>query len=315
MKKIIYILSAAAVILLLAAGAYAYFLYDEAQETVDEEMHAELERENTEQREMDVEVDADEPDPASFLLLGLDAEDTADGLADAIIVVTIHPEEDTMKMLSLPRDTMVEIPGYGEDKINHAYGFGGADLIVETVENYLDIPLDHYISINMDGFEEMVDAIDGVTVENEFAFETNDYSFEEGEIELDGERALAYARMRDEDDRGDIGRNDRQRQIINAMIEEGAELSSLANAPELMSAFGSHVNTSLDFNKITAIQQDYASARYNQTVLEFDIDLNEDGEIIDNIWYLQVPEEERQRVSDAFRTHLELDTNESGSSS
>jgi polyisoprenyl-teichoic acid--peptidoglycan teichoic acid transferase len=301
MKKLLYILGTLFLLLLLAGGGYAYYLYDSVQGTIDSEMHVELERDQSEERE--TELDMDNEDPVSFLLLGVDAEDSKQGLTDTMMVVTVNPARDSMRMVSLPRDTRVEIPGYGEDKINHAYGLGGADLALDTVEKYLDLPLDYFVTINMEGFEEMVDAVGGVPVENDFAFEQNDIFFPEGDVYLDGERALAYSRMRKEDPDGDLGRNARQRQVVNALIDEGAQLSSVTRAEELLDVLGSNILTNLDFDKMMKLQQHYASARHNQETLE----IEGDGERIDGIWYLMVQEEERERISADLREHLELE--------
>lgn len=301
MKKPLYILGTLFLLLLLAGGGYAYYLYDSVQGTIDSEMHVELERDQSEERE--TELDMDNQEPVSFLLLGVDAEDSKQGLTDTMMVVTVNPARDSMRMVSLPRDTRVEIPGYGLDKINHAYGLGGADLALDTVEKYLDLPLDYFVTINMEGFEEMVDAVGGVPVENDFAFEQNEFFFPEGDVYLDGEKALAYSRMRKEDPDGDLGRNARQRQVVNALIDEGAQLSSVARSEELLDVLGSNVLTNLDFDKMVKLQQHYASARHNQETLE----IEGDGERIDGIWYLMVSEEERERISSDLREHLELE--------
>jgi polyisoprenyl-teichoic acid--peptidoglycan teichoic acid transferase len=245
----------------------------------------------------------DNREPLSFLLLGVDAEEAAQGLADTIMVITVNPEDDSMKMVSLPRDLRLTIPGRSNpDKINHSYGYGGPDLIMDTVENYLDIPLDYFVTVNMNGFEEIIDALGGVEVENSFAFEQNEFFFEEGEHELNGEEALAYARMRKEDPDGDIGRNSRQRQIVNSMIEEGAQLSSLGNAQDLLDALGNNVLTNLDFEKMRKLQQNYASARHDQETLELEVE----NERIDGLWYILVEDEERERISEELKYHLEI---------
>jgi polyisoprenyl-teichoic acid--peptidoglycan teichoic acid transferase len=301
MKKLLYTFGALFALLLLAGAGYAYYLYDSVQETVDSEMHVELERDRDKEDESEEEMDNLEP--LSFLLLGVDAEDSTSGLADTIMVVTVNPEDDSLKMVSLPRDLRVNIPGQETpDKINHSYGYGGPDLIMDTVENYLDIPLDYFVTVNMEGFEEIIDALGGVTVENSFAFEQNEFYFEEGEHELSGEEALAYARMRKEDPDGDIGRNSRQREIVNSMINEGAQLSSIGNAQGLLNALGNNVLTNLDFEKMRKLQQNYASARHDQETLQFDYE----NERIDGLWFVLMEDEERQRLSEELRYHLDI---------
>lgn len=121
------------------------------------------------------------------------------------MVATFNPSDQTMKLLSIPRDTRVKIGDLGyKDKINHSYSEGGKELTIETVEGFLDIPIDYFVTVNFDGFISIVDLLGGVTVDVPFDF--NDinakwerFYFTEGEMELDGEEALVYARMRKKD--------------------------------------------------------------------------------------------------------------------
>lgn len=125
-----------------------------------------------------------------------------------------------MKIISIPRDSYTEIIGKGKkDKINHAYAFGGINMAVKTVENFLDIPIDHYIEVNMEGFKDIVDAVGGIEVNNDMEFKYGEH-FNKGEIHLNGDQALLYSRMRYNDPRGDFGRQMRQRQVIQAVIKK-----------------------------------------------------------------------------------------------
>ncbi|PYZ92570.1 LytR family transcriptional regulator [Salipaludibacillus keqinensis] len=302
MRKALIIIGSVLLLFIVAVGGYGFYLYKSVQSTVNSDMHAGLEREKSEKREL--EVDMDDREPVSFLLLGIDAEDSTSGRTDTMMVITVNPEDESMRMVSLPRDTRMEIVGRGvEDKVNHAYAFGGADMAVATVENYFDIPIDYFLTVNMEGFKDMVDAVGGVAVNNSFSFNQSGYEFNEGELFLDGDEALAYARMRQEDSRGDLGRNERQRQIVNGMIREGASLSSITRAESILDAMGSNMLTNLTFDKMIKLQQNYADARHSQETME----MTGDGQRIDGIWYLIVPDEERNRISSELRAHLGVD--------
>src|SRR5690606_29541403 len=105
--------------------------------------------------------------------------------------------------------------------------YGGKRMTIETVEQFLDIPIDYYATVNFEAFKNIVDVLGGITVDVPFDFQQNSddrvaekLQFYEGEMELDGRYALAYARMRMEDPRGDIGRNERQQQVIEAIIDK-----------------------------------------------------------------------------------------------
>ncbi|MBU9723066.1 MULTISPECIES: LCP family protein [Bacillaceae] len=306
MKKALIIAGIIMLTVVMGIGGYGYYMYKSVQGTVDNKMHQPLEREKSEKR-FEV-VDIEQAEPLSFLLLGVDAQDSTRGRTDTIMVVTVNPADNSMKMLSIPRDTRTEIIGRGfDDKINHAFAFGGAEMTVNTVENFLDIPIDYYATVNMNGFKDIVDALGGVTVDNDFAFSSGGHQFNEGEIFLEGDQALAFARMRKQDTRGDFGRNDRQRQIVMAIIEEGAQFSSITRAGSILDALGDNVLTDVSFDNMVKIQEKYRSARHNMETIE----ITGSGTRIDNIYYLVVPEEERLRVSGELRTHLGLDEDSS----
>ncbi|GAE47929.1 cell envelope-associated transcriptional attenuator LytR-CpsA-Psr [Mesobacillus boroniphilus JCM 21738] len=220
-----------------------------------------------------------------------------------MIVLTVNPNLNSVKMLSIPRDTRTEIVGKGfQDKINHAYAFGGVEMSMNTVENFLDIPVDYYMQINMEGFKDIVDSVGGVTVNNDLDFTYEGTHFPKGNITLNGKKALSYSRMRYEDPRGDFGRQQRQRQIIQAVIKEGASLSSLTNYNEIFSALSTNIKTNFTFNEMVEIQSKYKSAGANIEQMA----IKGSGSKIDGIYYLQVDEFEKQRIQEKLKAHLEL---------
>lgn len=287
-------------ILLLAGGAYAFTVYKSFKSAVDT-MHEPIEREVSVKREEPIALE--KKDPFSVLMLGVDERAGDKGRSDTIIVLTVNPNNNSVKMLSIPRDTRTEIIGKGkEDKINHAYAFGGVPMAMDTVENFLDIPIDYYIQINMEGFKDIVDAVGGVTVQNDLDFTYDGFHFTKGELTLNGEKALSYSRMRYEDPRGDFGRQTRQRQIIQGVINKGASLSSLTNFSDIFSALGNNVRTNLTFDQMFDIQKNYKSAGQNIQQME----IKSSGTKINNIYYGIVTAEEQQRVQNELKAQLEL---------
>ncbi|MBT2661773.1 LytR family transcriptional regulator [Bacillus sp. ISL-45] len=281
-----------------AIGIYSYSLYNSVTKTVDS-IHEPISREKSKKRATPITLEKKEP--FSVLMLGVDERDGDSGRSDTMVVVTVNPDLNSVKMLSIPRDTRTEIIGKGfQDKINHAYAFGGAEISMDTVENLLDIPLDYYLQVNMEGFLEIVDAVGGVTVLNDFSFKYGGYEFPKGEIDLDGKKALAYSRMRYEDPRGDFGRQQRQREIIRAVIRKGARLSSLGNYDEILTALGNNVKTNLTLSEMYDIQSKYKNA--GKQIEE--IELKGTGGKIDGIYYYQVDDAEKQRVQEEFKSHL-----------
>ncbi|OIJ21736.1 LytR family transcriptional regulator [Anaerobacillus alkalidiazotrophicus] len=298
-KKLFIILSLIIGLPLLGLLGYGYHLYSSVVKTVDT-MHQPIERES----KREIEVNMEEKQPLSFLLLGIDARGTERGRTDTLIVLTVNPNTESMKMLSIPRDTRTEMIGRGfDDKINHAYAFGGPEMTIATVENFLDIPIDYYMTINMEGFKDIVDAVGGVTVDNPFEFGHSGYTFKKGTLSLDGSQALAYSRMRYEDPRGDHGRNDRQRQIMNEIIKEGAQISSVTRVEEILGAIGNNVRTDLDLDKMMKIQSNYKGARRSSE----EVTISGSGAMMGGVWYYIVSEEERLRVSNLLKEHLEIE--------
>jgi polyisoprenyl-teichoic acid--peptidoglycan teichoic acid transferase len=288
------------VFLFTIIGAYAFSVYNSLTDAVDT-MHSPIEREKSEKRTE--EVSLKKAQPFSVLLLGVDEREGDRGRSDSIITLTINPEQDSVKMLSIPRDTRTEIIGKGtEDKINHAYAFGGVEMSLATVEHFLDIPIDYVVQINMEGFKDIVNSVGGVTVQNDLDFTYEGTHFPKGELKLTGEKALKYSRMRYEDPRGDFGRQQRQRQIIQGVINEGASLSTLANFGDIFEALGSNVKTNLTFDEMMTIQSKYKSA--SKTIDQ--LTLNGQGTKIDGTYYLRIPNEERSRIQSILKEHLEM---------
>lgn len=287
-------------LLIFGVGAYAFTVYNSLTNAV-ETMHQPIDREKSEKRQEPVTLEKQQP--FSVLMMGVDEREGDRGRSDTLIVLTVNPNTKTTKMLSIPRDTRTEIIGKGiEDKINHAYAFGGVEMSMDTVENFLDIPLDYYMQINMESFQDIVDAVGGVNVKNDLDFTHEGVHFPKGEILLNGEKALMYSRMRYEDPRGDFGRQSRQRQIIQGVINKGASISSLTKFDEIFEALGKNVKTNMKFDEMVDIQKNYKTAGKSIQQME----VSGSGIKIDGVYYYLVPDEEKQKLQQALKEHLEL---------
>jgi polyisoprenyl-teichoic acid--peptidoglycan teichoic acid transferase len=287
-------------ILLIGGGVYGSTVYKSLKNAV-AAMHQPIERKQSEKRKEPVALK--EKDPFSLLMLGVDEREGDKGRSDTMIVLTVNPNKNSVKMLSIPRDTRTEIIGKGkQDKINHAYAFGGIPMAMNTVENFLDIPIDYYIEVNMKGFTDMVDAVGGVKVQNDLEFTQDGFHFAKGELTLNGKKALSYTRMRKEDPRGDFGRQTRQRQIIEGVVKEGAHLSSLTKFSDIFTVLGKNVKTNLTFDQMVAIQKGYKDVATSIEQME----LKEEGTRINNIYYGLVSSEEKQRIQNELKSQLDL---------
>jgi LCP family protein required for cell wall assembly len=141
---------------------------------------------------------------------------------DSIILVHVPQSGGKPALISIPRDSYVPIPGHGSNKINAAFAFGGPQLLVHTVEQVTDLHIDGYVEIGFAGFASVVDSVNGVTIC--VPFHMNDkkagINLQKGCQVLDGKNALGFVRARYSDPRGDIGRAERQRQFLGAIMKK-----------------------------------------------------------------------------------------------
>ncbi|OAS82471.1 MULTISPECIES: LytR family transcriptional regulator [Metabacillus] len=299
-KRTFNIVISISLLLIIGVGIYGFSVYRSVANTLNR-THEPLKHEVSKNR--NAKINFSKQDPISILLLGVDERDNDRGRSDSLILLTINPKDQSANMVSIPRDTRTEIAGQEkEDKINHAYSFGGIDATIETVENFIDIPVDFYIEVNMKSFEGIVDAVGGITVNNTLDFTYEGTHFSKGELQLNGEEALKYSRMRNEDPRGDFGRQDRQRQTIQAIINKGARVKTLANYSDVLEVIGENLRTNLTFNDMKDIQANYKEARHNIQQIQ----INGNGKEINGVYYYIVPQSERTELSTMLKQHLNV---------
>jgi polyisoprenyl-teichoic acid--peptidoglycan teichoic acid transferase len=281
-------------IMLILAGVVGYYAYEiwlAANKAYDP-------REKSAKRSYAVDI---HKDPFTVLLMGVDEREGDVGRTDTLILVTVNPQQKQAWMMNIPRDTYVSIPGYGKDKINHAYARGGTKLTIETVEQFLDVPVDYYVEVNMLGFEKIVDELGGVEVRVPFDFTYNGYTFHQGTMTMDGKEALAFTRMRKADPRGDLGRNERQQLVIKAILQKSTSLSSITRLDNVFQHLGENVKTDMSPMQLLTFQQIYRSVNQIHTQ-----HLRGHNTYIDGVYYYVVEKEERNRVQRLLRQHLEL---------
>lgn len=298
------------IIIVLAALGYAGYIAYYAYDAVDNSYtQIEGREEKSELREAPVYVSTD---PFSVLLLGVEnyTDENDQGRTDTIMVATFNPELQSMKLVSIPRDTLVKIPGYrNKDKINHSFADGGKELVIETVEDFLDIPIDYYVTVNFEGFKNIVDIVDGVTVDVPFDFDDINskwerFYFYEGEQTLNGEEALVYARMRMKDPRGDFGRNDRQKQIVSALIDQLSAPKTLLRIDKISEAIGNNVETNMRVKEALAFRKKYPDFNSSDIQTLQITGYDDDGRV-----YYFIPDEENlDEIKSTLMTHLEIQT-------
>ena len=243
-------------------------------------------------------------EPMSVLLLGIDSGSLGRvevGRSDVVMVMTLNPNTNHITLTSIPRDTYVEIVGQGVmDKINHAYAFGGIEMSRATVEQFLDIDIEHYIVVNMVGLSEIINQVGGVEVIPPTTFSISGYDFIEGQATiLDGEMALAYVRERYTSG-GDYGRQERQRQLVTAIISQISKSKNIFNLKNIFYSLNENIKT--DFDLITLMGLYQVSNRNIVTIETYQI--SGFPQMIDNIYY-EVPDVEvLENIKHAIKNEL-----------
>lgn len=311
-RRILFILVPLLVVILASVGYGSYITYKLANATSN--ANEELGRGGkSEKRQQAVDPSKDH---FSVLLAGVDDSSkrgfSANGdykgvRSDALILATFNRKDKSVKMVSMPRDSKVEIPGRrSPDRIGHAHSFGGMDLTVETVENLFDVPVDYYVKLNFDAFLEIIDALGGVEINVEKEITEQNSKDEPGAIhlkpgvqELGPEEALAYARTRKLD--SDIYRGDRQKQLVEAIIKKSATMESIPKYGKVIDTVGDNMATNFTFGNILAL------FKYSKSINDIEnLKLEGYDDTSTGAYYYELDEASVEEVSEKLKSHLEL---------
>ncbi|WP_066190676.1 MULTISPECIES: LCP family protein [Gracilibacillus] len=251
-------------VIAVGIGIYAMQIINQAEEIMDSSYEDDG-REKSDLREERVDPNVDD---VSILFIGVDESEKrgtdTNGRSDALILATLNKDENSVDLLSIPRDSYVFVPeiatedgykgGY-ETKINHAHALGGPQASIQTVENLFDIPVDYFVKVNFDAFVDVVDTLNGIDVEVPYEMTEQDSDDQAGAIHLmpgeqtlDGEEALALARTRKQDN--DIERGKRQQEIIKAIVNKAVSFNSVLKVDDLMTAVGDNMSTNMSFDEL-----------------------------------------------------------------
>jgi LCP family protein required for cell wall assembly len=203
--------------------------------------------------------------PESTLVLGSDSRGKGStARADSIVLMRTDPGKHMISMLSIPRDLYVTIPHHGRTKINAAYAYGGAPLLIKTINNLTGVPVNHIVLVDFSGFRELIDSLGGVTLYNKRRidssqpFDGHNWHFKKGTIHLDGRKALAYSRIRHTTNPQDtdISRTERQQLVMQAISHQLVSVSSLLHLPSVGSAIAKPLTTDLSANELIGMGWD-----------------------------------------------------------
>jgi LCP family protein required for cell wall assembly len=199
------------------------------------------------------------PSAMNIVLVGYDkrppgSKEVTEGRSDTIILVHIDPDRNFISLLSVPRDMLADVPGYGLYKLNAAFAFGGGALLIRTIQSKLGLDLDHYIALNLEGFQAVTNALGGVYLDVDRRYYNETLAWEHidlwpGYQLLDGAGALDYVRFR-HDDNIDFGRMERQQQFISAVREQALGWNLTFKIPSLVKALFSNLDTDLSATEL-----------------------------------------------------------------
>lgn len=248
-------------------------------------------------------------EPFTVLLMGTDSRSEADrGRPDTIILAAANPRTQKVTLLSIPRDTYVDIAGKGKkDKINHAYNYGTGTML-KTVEELLDIPVDYYVMINFKGFADLIDEIGGIEidVEKRMYYKSSDtyINLYPGRQVLNGEQALGYARFR-RDAEGDFGRNRRQQEVLRALADQAVSLKNVDNVFNILNILGKNIKHNIPPQDMPRLLAQFRNIQ-GSSIESLTMEVTSTRMGSQNLWYNLVSEEELQRLHDELASRLEL---------
>lgn len=244
----------------IAVFSLIFFIFNNAlfpkeEKNVDEDVYTEdlVEKEDKDKKE-------ENKDELLFLILGVDSNDIDEysGIrTDTIILSKVNFKTGDIDLLSIPRDTRVKVKGK-LDKINHAHSYGGVDLTLETVREFLDIELDYYVKVNYEAVREVVNYIGGVEIDVPRRMKYDDTTkgkefhvdIKKGVQTLNGDKALEYLRWRKNNDGsgypgGDVGRVEAQQVFIKELIKQTIDVKNLFKIPKLIKTYYDYVDTNI----------------------------------------------------------------------
>ncbi|WP_051623636.1 LCP family protein [Clostridium hydrogeniformans] len=245
----------------------------------------------------------------NILLVGIDARDINEpSRSDAILIATIDNNNKNLKFTSIMRDSYVEIKGLGETKINAAYAKGGIGLLIDTIERNFNLELDKYVVVNFLGFQDIVDALGGIEVNikdyeidemNKYIGEVNENKSPKiesaGVNHLDGQRALAYTRIRKVGD-GSYERTKRQREVMRLIAYKVMDLNVI-QYPNILGKISDYIKTNIE--PINIINYGYTVSKFQPlNVEELQIPLNElsEGRVYKGSWVLLMDKKQNSKI-------------------
>jgi len=254
--------------------------------------------------------------PFTVMILGVDfREGERKARSDTMMLAAVNPSLQKVTLLSIPRDTLVRIPGYGQDKFNHSMFYGGPTLVKQTIEEFFDMKVDRYVTLDFEGFIKLVDELGGVEVDVKRRMKYNDpmdgtaIDLRPGVQHLDGKQALDYARFRKSDigsDASDFDRMARQQEVVKQLSEKASRVSTVFRVFSLMNILGEHIKTDFseeEVRKLAILFKNFSSSKIQIIELKGTSQrLPKHGY---NLWFHVVSDEEKKRIYNLIQETLQ----------
>lgn len=304
MRVLLWIIGILLILVLLAIAYLAFKIFSTGGA-----IHNPLNREHSALRSSQVNMDKGEP--ISIALFGIDSnaqrQQQHDGQrSDTIMLLSINPDKKTSEIISIPRDTRAEIVGRGTtEKINHAYAYGGPDMAVKSLEKLMNVPIDHYATVDMDGLKDTIDTVGGIDVVSNATFTAQGQTFTQGQKpHLNGDQAMAFIRSRKESGAGgDFGRQERQQLVLQGLANKLTSVSSITNFNGLMNQLSDNVKTDMTLGELNTFRSNYKEG--NETVNRHQLQGSDTtGE--DGLYYFVPDENSKQQIVQRYRDNLGL---------
>lgn len=290
------------ILLAIAGGVYFYLL-----QTYNEVDYVEIPKSDedlgiTEDAEEKLNIFENNKSVINVLLFGIDKRsDEERGRSDSMMILTIDPVNNNIKLSSLMRDSRVTIKGHGENKLGHAYAYGGPELAIHTINKNFKLNIRHYASINYGGLINIIDSVGGIyaNIEEDEIDMVNKYASDTAYVEglsyslitksgyqlLDGVQAVGYSRIRKVGD-GDYERTQRQRIVLSAVIRKLTDLNVL-ELPGVIRKLAANVETNITSSYMLKVGTSILNTGISDIrQSRFPTDENSHGETINGSWFL-----------------------------
>jgi LCP family protein required for cell wall assembly len=258
-RKIIKRLFTLTLLVIIAAAGYTYFEYKKGLSESDGDFK--------EDGQFEFNGEGSDLDEVNILVLGIDSRGEDHSRSDSMMVIHYNKKQKQPKLISIMRDSYVDIPGYDKQKVNAAYAYGGPELVRKTLKESFDLDINYYAVIDFKGFAKIVDAVapDGIEVDvpKKMSYGIG-MTLQPGKQVLHGERLLGYVRFR-HDRESDFGRVRRQQEVFSKLQKEAVSIGNIAQLPKLWGLVDPYIETNIPNGVILSVGKDFLLGSVKET--------------------------------------------------